>query len=227
MGKTGILIVEDEQDLVVMLKKRLVLEGYRVAHAASAEAGLDALRREKPDLVLLDVSLPGMNGLEFLKLLRRETSIPVIFLTGRAGELDRVLGLTLGADDYVVKPFSLPELVARIKAILGRSLAVRDGAGTLRVGGLEIDFARHEVRVEGRPCPLAPRELQILKLLVDAAGRALTRESLIEVLWGVDDGAEVSTRAIDQHVARLRRKLRGEGPRIVTVKNAGYRIDLR
>ncbi|MDE2492256.1 MAG: response regulator transcription factor [Elusimicrobia bacterium] len=224
MDKTKILAVDDEKDLLLGLKARLQREGYLVHCASSAESGLLAARAERPDLVLLDIELPGMDGLEMFRRLRAETSVPVIFLTGRAAELDRVLGLRLGADDYVAKPFSLDELSARVAAVLRR--ARPEPSGARRFGALEVDLPRREVRVNGRPRALAPSELRVLSLLIEADGRALDREDLLRGLWGVDRSAELSTRAVDQHVARLRRKLLTEKERIVTVKSSGYRLRL-
>lgn len=225
MSKAKILMVDDDEDLALMLKMHLMKMGYGVVHANTAENGLEAVRLHRPDLILLDVVLPEMDGLQLIQILRRESSAPVIFLSSQGAELERVLGLRLGADDYVTKPFSVPELEARIQAVLQRASGRRAGS-PMRAGGLEVDLERHEVRVNGRHRDLAPREFQLLTLLIRAEGKVVSRESALKELWGVDDGFEVSTRIVDQHVARLRRKLLSERERIVTVANCGYRIRL-
>lgn len=224
MGRAKILVVDDDAGTVRILKSRLGREGFEVLGAASAEAGLKTMRQERPDLILLDLTLPKMDGLEMLAVLRRETSVPVIFLTGHGSEADKIVGLKLGADDYVVKPFSASELAARIQTVLRRAKPAKDGVGAFVAGGLEIDLDRHEVRVKGRYRELAPREFQILSLLLKAKGKVLSRDAIMESLWGLDEGSDVSTRTVDQHVARLRRKLLSESSRVATVKNYGYRL---
>ena len=225
MAKTKILMIEDAEDLVLLLKSHLNKEGYQFLHAGTAESGLAAARKHKPDLILLDVVLPGMDGLELIRILRRESSVPVIFLSSKAAEIDRVLGLKLGGDDYLTKPFSFAELEARIRAVLQRAKGPRDGS-LVRAGGLEVDLERHEVRVDGRYRELAPREFQMLKLLIEAEGKVVTRDDALRNLWGIDESFEVSSRIVDQHVARLRRKLLSEKDRVITVKRVGYRIRL-
>ena len=172
---------------------------------------------------MLDIVLPKMDGLEFLRVLRRESDVPVILLSGKRGEVDRIIGLKLGADDYVVKPFSLGELQARIAARLRRSSPAR-GKTTAAVDGIDVDFERHEVRVNGKPTRLAPKEFAVLKLLIEANGKVLSRDRLLEAIWGYDRGMELDTRTVDQHVARLRRKLGAQGKRIATVPNFGYKL---
>lgn len=228
MGQS-ILIVDDEKDMVEALGMRLTGEGYRISRAANAEQGLAEARRSRPDLILLDVGLPQMDGLELISILRRDRETPVIFLSGRNREEDRILGMKMGADDYVTKPFSMDELLARVRAILRRASGTAEKADSavMSLGGLDIDLERHEVRVNGRFRSLTPREFELMKLLLKAKGRVLTRPALLETLWGISDGREIYTRTIDQHVARLRRKLRPEGKRIVTVKNYGYRLVTR
>lgn len=228
MAKTTILVVEDERAILYVLSSNLRREGFEVFTAKSAELGLTLARKHKPDLILLDVMLPKMDGLEMIGILRQESQVPVLFLTAKKSEVDRVLGFKLGADDYVTKPFSIEELLARIKAILNRVAPKPDGdMRGLRLGGLEVDFDRHEVRVKGKPRRLAPREFQLLKLLIEAKGKVLSRDLLLERIWGYDKSMNISTRTVDQHVARLRRKLLGEKDRIATVTNAGYQIKLR
>jgi len=226
VAQEKLLVVEDDRNLVKLLKYNLEKEGWRVVAAADGEAGLAALRKEKPDLVVLDGMMPKLDGFEFLKIIRRETRVPVIMLTARKEEMDRVLGLELGADDYVTKPFGVRELVARVKALLRRAAPVSESApgGVLRAGGITLDPERYEVSVKGKAVALTTKEFEFLKLLLSAGGRALTRDQLLEKVWGYDRSMEIDTRTIDQHVARLREKLGPEGSLVATVKNVGYRI---
>ena len=226
MPKEKILIVEDEKDLVKILKYNLEKDGYRVAVANDGEAGLAAFRRDKPGLVILDVMLPKLDGFEFCKIVRQESKIPVLMLTAKTEEVDRILGLELGADDYVTKPYSVREVMARVKAILRR---VSDGEGEkefLRAGELEVDLERYVTKVKGETIALSSKEFEFLKCLLSAKGRVLTRDQLLERVWGYDDAMQIDTRTVDQHIARLREKLGVEAGRIVTVKNVGYRIRL-
>ncbi|MDP3542370.1 MAG: response regulator transcription factor [Elusimicrobiota bacterium] len=226
VAREKLLVVEDDKNLVKLLKYNLEKEGWRVLTAADGEAGLSALRKERPDLVVLDAMMPKLDGFEFLKVVRRESRVPVLMLTARKEEMDRVLGLELGADDYVTKPFGVRELVARVKALLRRAAPAADsGPGSvLRAGGIVLDPERYEVSVRGKPVALTTKEFEFLKLLLSASGRALSRDVLLEKVWGYDRSMEIDTRTIDQHVARLREKLGLEGPLIATVKNVGYRI---
>src|ERR1700758_5368792 len=208
--KEKILIVEDEADLVKLLRHGLEKEKFRVTSAKDAETGLKMVRKEKPDLILLDVMLPKMDGLEFLRTIRSEVDIPILLLTAKRSEMDRILGLKLGADDYIVKPFSLAELQARIATHLRRhAAAATDGAAkkSVAVGEIAIDFERHETTVKGHVVYLAPKEFAILKLLIEANGKVLSREQLLRLIWGHDEDVEIDTRTVDQHIARLRRKL--------------------
>jgi DNA-binding response OmpR family regulator len=221
--KAKILIIEDEKDLTKLLKYNLEKEGQQVLVALDGVAGLSEFQKEQPDLVILDLMLPKMDGLQVCRAIRKESSAPIIMLTAKKEETDRIVGLEMGADDYITKPFSIRELVARVKAILRRVSPTEEqkGKGT-HLGSLRIDFERHEVRVNSQEVPLSPREFQFLKLLVEAEGRVLSRNQLVETVWKAE--AEIDTRTVDQHIARLRRKLGPEGDRIVTVKSVGYRI---
>lgn len=220
-----LLLVEDDKDLVRLIKYNFDKEGYHVVHASDGETGLALARKEKPDLVILDVMLPKLDGLEFCRLFRQESKTPIIFLTAKKSEVDRILGLKLGGDDYVTKPFSVGELIARVAAVLRRASGTgQDEAPPLRAGQLEVDLARHEVRVKGQTVALTPKEFEFLKALVEADGKVLSRDQLLEKIWGYDRSMEIDTRTVDQHIARLRRKLKGEGFRIATVTNAGYRL---
>ena len=226
MAQEKILVVEDDKNLVKLVKYNLEKEGYRVVAAGDGEAGIAALRKERPDLVMLDAMLPKLDGFECLKIIRRETRVPVLMLTARKEEMDRVLGLELGADDYVTKPFGVRELLARVKALLRRASPSAESApgGLLKAGGIELDPERYEVRVRGKALTLTTKEFEFLKLLLQSGGRALTRDQLLEKVWGYDRSMEIDTRTIDQHVARLREKLGPEGAVVATVKNVGYRI---
>ena len=224
MAQEKILVVEDDKDIVRLLKYNLEKEGYRVVSAGDGEAGLAAARKERPELFILDVMVPKLDGFELLKILRRESRAPVLMLTARKEEVDRVLGLELGADDYVTKPFGVRELLARVKALLRRAGPAEAAASVLRSGGIELDVERYEVRVRGKNVPLTTKEFEFLKLLLQAGGRALSRDQILEKVWGYDRSMEIDTRTVDQHVARLREKLGPEAARVATVKNVGYRI---
>ena len=219
-----ILLVEDEKDIAFVLSALLRKEGFEVRNAKNGAVGLALARKHKPDLVISDIRMPKMNGHEMIRQLRGESSVPVLFLTARRDEADRVRGFMLGADDYLTKPFSMAELVCRVRALLRRSRRAATPPARAHAGGLEIDFERHEVRVNGKLKHLAPREFQLLKLLLQGQGKVLSREGLLKEIWGYDEGLGISTRTVDQHVARLRRTLASEKQRIITVKNFGYRF---
>ncbi len=222
-----VLIVEDEPDIRGLLAFHLEREGYQVATCRSGTEALSMVGDSPPDLLLLDLMLPGLDGLEVCRRLRREprtASLPIVMLTAKREEVERVLGLELGADDYVVKPFSPKEVVARIRAVLRRSRPSSGDAPTA-VGNLVIDVARHTVHVDEVPVVLTPKEFDLLRALVEARGRVLSREFLLDRVWGYAAASEIESRTVDVHVRRLRVKLRGEGHRIATVKGAGYRLD--
>ena len=221
-----ILIVEDEKDIARMIDYNLKKEGYRTVLAHDGPSGAAAADRERPDLVLLDIMLPGLDGLEVLKRLRSDgRSLPVILLTAKSEETDKVVGLELGADDYITKPFAVKEMLARVKSVLRRASVQPDKAARFKDGGFEIDFQKITVLVKGRPVELTAKEFVLLKALVSAGGKMLSREALLESAWGMDASLEVETRTVDVHIGTLRRKLKGEGARIVTVKNFGYRFE--
>jgi DNA-binding response OmpR family regulator len=224
--KGSVLLVEDDQDLLWMLADKLQEEGFRVLKTTAGEEGLKLARKHRPDMIMLDIALPSMDGLELIQILRQETSIPILFLTARNTELDRLLGFRLGAADYISKPFSLEEVAARAKAILrlAGSKPERPWKGPRIFGKLEVSLEKHEVRVNGRFAALAPKEFEILKLLIEADGVVLSREQFLKAVWNYDSNMDISTRSIDQHVAQIRRKLKSEGRRIVTVKNFGYKF---
>jgi DNA-binding response OmpR family regulator len=225
MPNQKILIVEDEKDLIKVLKYNLEKEGYKTIIAQNGEAGLTAFKKEKPDLVLLDVMLPKLDGFEFCRIVRKDSKTPIIMLTAKIEEVDRVLGLELGADDYVTKPFSVRELLARIRAIFRRSQQPAEEKTVVRAGELEIDLERYTVAVAKEPVKLSSKEFEFLRCLVQAQGKVLSRDHLLEKIWGYDRGMDIDTRTVDQHIARLREKLGSEAGRILTIKNVGYRFD--
>jgi two-component system alkaline phosphatase synthesis response regulator PhoP len=220
-----VLIIEDEKDIVRLLKYNLEKEGYSAISAYDGESGLDMARKEKPDLVILDLMLPKKDGMDVCREIRKDSMVPIIMLTAKREELDRILGLELGADDYVTKPFSVRELVARVKTILRRSRPESKTEQAFTAGQIQADFSRYTVSVKGKPVNLSSKEFEFLKILIQANGKALTRDQLLEQVWGHDPSFEIDTRTIDQHIARLRDKLGPEAKRVITVKNVGYRFD--
>jgi len=223
MSGEKILIIEDEKDLVKVLKYNLQKEGYLVISSYDGADGLERFRKEKPDLVILDLMLPKMDGYEFCKIVRGESQAPIIMLTAKKEEADRVIGLEIGADDYITKPFSVRELLARIKTILRRR-EVKTDKTVLRAGGIEMDLDTYEVHVKGKRTALSSKEFELLKHLLSARGKVITREQLLERVWGVNESMEIETRTVDQHVARLRKRMGKEAERILTIKNVGYRL---
>ena len=225
MPKT-ILIVEDERDLLDMLEFNLRREGYTTRRAPSGAAGIAAAALEPPpDLVLLDLMLPDISGTEVCKRLReseRTCTTPIIMLTARSAELDRVLGFEVGADDYVTKPFSVRELLLRVRAILRRTTTSTHEPTGLRLGTLEIDTASHRVRVRGKEVRLTALESRLLTTLASRAGRVQTRDTLLSDVWGMHAG--LTTRTVDTHVTRLRKKLGEAGAYIETLRGVGYRF---
>ena len=218
-----IVLVEDDQNIADLVELYLREEGFRVVQARDGEAGLRAVRDQRPRLVILDVGLPGeVDGLAVCRKLRADGGLPVLMLTARDGEIDRVLGLEMGADDYVTKPFSPRELVARVRAILRRSEAPARERAEIAVGSVEVDVARREVRVHGQVVALATREFDLLKFLAENSGLALTRQQLLDGVWGPDWYGD--ERTVDVHVRQLRKKL-GEALPLSTVWGVGYRLD--
>jgi len=227
--KEKILIVEDEKDIVKMLDYNLKKEGFRTLSAYDGEYALDLAVREHPNLVILDLMLPGMDGLEVCRELKKEnktSSIPIIMLTAKGQESDKIVGLELGADDYITKPFSPRELIARIKAVLRRGKDKEKLPEILKTGDLSIDFSRILVFVKGKPIELTAKEFELLTTLIKAKGRVLSRDYLLDAIWGFDNAIEIQTRTVDVHIRTLRKKLKSEAERIITVKNYGYRFQL-
>ena len=225
MPEKTVLIVEDEDNLVEALRYNLEREGYNVLTARDGDAGVSTSRKADPDLVLLDVMLPKLDGFEVCRILRRETNTPIIMLTARGEEVDRIVGLELGADDYVTKPFSMRELLVRIRNILRRSGPV-EAPGRLRAGRLEVDLNSYTATLGGRRLELKPREFGLLALLMGNKGRVLTRNQILERLWGYDFIGD--PRTVDVHVRWLREKIEVEPSKpklIATVRSVGYRFD--
>lgn len=220
-----VLVIEDEPALCLSLSDRLASEGYEVAVATDGDEGYERARQEPFDLILLDVMLPGRSGFDVCRDLRREgVDTPVLMLTARGEVLDRVLGLKLGADDYLVKPFETVELLARIEALLRRAQPDTEG-GTFAFGDVRIDFRRIEVTRAGETVELSALEFRLLRYLVEHRGEVLSRDRLLDEVWGYD--ADVYSRTVDQHVATLRRKIETDSrhPRhIVTVHGMGYKL---
>jgi len=224
---TRVLVVEDEESFSEALAYMLRKEGYEVALAATGPAALEEFDRSGADLVLLDLMLPGLPGTEVCRQLRQRSKVPVIMLTAKDGEVDKVVGLELGADDYVTKPFSSRELVARIRAVLRRGSDLEELLpGTVEAGPVRMDVERHVVTVDGRSAPMPLKEFDLLELLMRNAGRVLTRMQLIDRVWGSDYVGD--TKTLDVHVKRLRAKIEPDpaNPRhLVTVRGLGYKFE--
>jgi phosphate regulon transcriptional regulator PhoB len=222
-----VLVVEDEPDIRDLLAFHLERDGYQVTRATTGLEALRQLRAAPPDLVILDLMLPELDGLEVCRRLRADpatAALPVIMLTAKGDEVDRVVGLEMGADDYVVKPFSPKEMLARVRAVLRRAQAPLSGP-SLAVGGITLNGATHQAAVSGQTLTLTPKEFDLLRALLEARGRVLSREFLLDRVWGYARAGEIESRTVDVHVRRLRAKLGSEGERILTVKNVGYRLD--
>lgn len=218
-----ILVVDDEPKVARLARDYLEKNGFRVLTAADGQSALATARREKPDLVILDLMLPQIDGREVCRILRRESDVPIIMLTALSEEIDQVTGLEIGADDYITKPFSVRALVARVRALLRRTHGEVKSPAIVRVGGLEIDTKKHTVTYKGDPFKLTPNEFKLLQLLVSRPGQTLTREQLLNDLHGA---ASSTDRSVDSHIKNLRRKLEdvsGE-TMIETVYGIGYRF---
>lgn len=227
----SVLVVDDEPSFVDALRVSLSREGYRVYVAGDGPEALRVFGAEKPDLVLLDVMLPGMSGIDVCRMIRRTSRTPIIMLTARGAEIDTVVGLEVGADDYVTKPYRLRELLARMSAVLRRvdpySAADPNGVA-VEIGGVRLDPASHEVWVEGEVVALPLKEFELLRLLMENAGRVVTREHLIDAVWGHDYRGDAKT--LDVHIKRLRGRVersRLAPERITTIRGLGYRYERR
>jgi len=226
MGDPRILIIEDEPDLLRGLELNLKAEGYIVLTASRGDTGLEQALRERPELVLLDIMLPGMSGLDVCRELRAKGfDAPIIMLTARAEEVDRVVGLEIGADDYVTKPFGIRELLARIRVRLRRHAPATNGDSKLRFGEIEVDFERHEALRRGQRVDLTGKEFEVLRLLASHRGEIVTRDRLLDEVWGYE--TYPTTRTVDNHILRLRQKLEEDpgNPRyILSIYGEGYKF---
>jgi len=221
-----ILIIEDEPDMVLGLRKNLEWDGFEVIAAADGEAGLAGALSERPDLILLDLMLPRLSGLDVCRRLRKSgVNTPVIMLTARGQEIDKILGLEIGADDYVTKPFSVRELIARVRALLRRSAREEPHPDVYRFDDIELNFERHQAQKRGQPLELSPREFGMLKYFLQHRGETVTRDQLLDEVWGYDNFP--LTRTVDNHIARLRQKIENnpaEPEHIITVHRVGYKF---
>ncbi len=226
MARERVYVVEDEPDIAEVLRYNLAKEGLRVDVERRGDRALEAIRRDPPDLVVLDLMLPGLDGLEITRTLKRDAAtaaLPIVMLTARGEEMDRIVGLELGADDYIAKPFSPREVVLRVKAVLRRVDGRGGDAGQpLVVGGVDLDPAAHRARVRGREVTLTATEFRLLKVLMERRGRVQSRGQLLADVWGYSE--DVDSRTVDTHIRRLRRKLGPEADRIETLIGVGYRM---
>jgi DNA-binding response OmpR family regulator len=221
-----VLVVDDEPTLVAALRYNLEREGFQVLEAGDGETALQVARTQSPDLVILDVLLPGLDGFEVCRRLRRESAVPIIMLTAKGEETDRVVGLELGADDYVPKPFSMRELLARVRALLRRAEGSTAQGETIVSGDLRLDLRRRQVFRNDIPLPLKPKEFDLLAFFMRHRGRAFTREELLDRVWGYEYAGD--TRTVDVHVRWLREKIEetpGKPTRIITIRGTGYRFE--
>jgi len=232
MPETTVLVVEDEDSFIDALTVGLKREGFRVHLARDGAEALEVFDAVQPDLVLLDVMLPKLSGIDVCRELRTRTKVPIIMVTAKGSEIDTVVGLEVGADDYVTKPYRLRELVARMRAVMRRaplveSLPLNSSGGSIDVGDVSVDPERHEVSIRGEPVNLPLKEFELLTLLVDNAGLVLSRDTLIDRIWGLDYVGD--TKTLDVHIKRLRSKVE-EDPsaptRIVTIRGLGYKFEV-
>jgi DNA-binding response OmpR family regulator len=222
-----ILVVDDEPHIVELVRYNLAQEGFEVSTAYDGRDAIEKATKDTPDLVILDLMLPYVDGLEVCRHIRRESSVPILILTAKHGEQERVVGLELGADDYVTKPFSPRELVARVRAILRRTAREKErpSATPVGIGGLVLDPTTHEVRLHGRAIDLTTKEFDLLQLLLSHPNRVFTRDFLLEHIWGYDYFG--STRTVDMHISRLREKIEDDPNTptyIMTVRGVGYKL---
>jgi len=221
-----ILIVEDDRTLLNVLKYNLTKEGYSVVTAVDGVEALEVARRDKPDFIILDIMLPKMSGFEVCRILRKEMTVPILMLTAKTEEVDKVVGLEIGADDYMTKPFSMRELLARIRAMLRRVEMQVPTTGTLKLGDIEIDISRHTITKGGNILSLTPKEFDLLAFLAKNKGLVFSRDQLLEKIWGYDYPGD--TRTVDVHIRWLREKLEdnpAKPKRLVTVRGVGYKLE--
>ncbi len=222
MSKETILVVDDEQNIIELVRLYLEQDGYRVEAANNGRAALDKIKPLDPALMILDLMLPEIDGWEVCRRVRAHSDLPIIMLTARDDDVDKIVGLELGADDYLTKPFNPRELVARVRAILRRSERAAAPTKVIRLGDLTIDPARREVTVAGQPVDLRTKEFDCLQTLAEHKGIVLSREKLLELAWGYDFAGQ--TRTVDVHVAHLRKKLNHSTAQIETVTGVGYKL---
>lgn len=221
----NILLIDDDKDLIAALELKLKKEGFKVETASDGESAIKNIRLKVPDLLVLDVNMPGMSGMDVCKLLRSENrtaDVPIIMLTARDDEIDRVLGLEFGADDYITKPFNTRELVLRIKSVLKRVYAPPEKKDQFQYGCLSVNLANHAVMVKNEEVALTLTEFKLLARLIESPGKIKPRDVLLEQIWEYGDG--VFSRTIDTHIQRLRSKLKDAGEYIETVRGVGYRF---
>ena len=220
-----ILVVDDEPDAIELIRFNLKASGYEVLTAEDGEEALAKARKFSPDMILLDVMLPEIDGLEVCKVLRRDpatASLPIIMLTAKASEIDRVLGLEFGADDYVTKPFSPRELMLRVRNLLKRKESSKEEVERFQVRDIELDVSKYEVKIMGQPIDLTPTEFKLLQILMERKGRVQSRDRLLQDVWGYDQ--LIDTRTVDTHVRRLREKMGEAADYVTTVRGVGYRL---
>ena len=224
-----ILIVEDDRNLLNTLEYNLLKERYEVVTATDGAQALEVARREKPDLIILDIMLPGINGFEVCRILRKEMTTPILMLTAKADETDKIVGLEIGADDYMTKPFSLRELMARVRAMLRRTKMVQETdveEALLRVGDIQVDIGRHQARLGESTLDLTPKEFELLAFLARNKGLVFSREQLLEKVWGYEYAGD--TRTVDVHIRWLRQKIEADpaNPRyFITIRGTGYKLE--
>jgi DNA-binding response OmpR family regulator len=222
-----ILIIEDDPGILLSLKDEFESEGYTVSTAEDGEKGLEIAKKQKPDLIILDIMLPVLDGYEVCKRLRMEgDTTPIIMLTVKDKEIDRVLGLELGADDYVTKPFSLRELMARVKAVLRRTEERAKGLATYSFAQIELDFRKYEAKKKGKKLELTPLEFQMLKLFIQKKEQVLSRDDFLDKIWG-EDNTYVSFRTVDSHIANIRKKIEDDPSKpkhIISIRGVGYKF---
>ncbi len=235
MTGSKVLIVEDDQALLSVLRYNFSKEGYDVATAVDGVHALEAARSEKPELIVLDIMLPKLDGLDVCRILRKEMRVPIIMLTAKTEEIDKVVGLEIGADDYVTKPFSTRELLARVRAMLRRTEMLKQDASSLsgepspsaiKVGDLEVDLAHHRVSLGSSILDVSPKEFDLLAFLVGNRGRVFSRDRLLEKVWGYDYAGD--TRTVDVHIRWLRQKVEVDAAhpkRLLTVRGVGYKFE--
>lgn len=218
-------MVDDEPDAIELIRFNLKASGYEVLTAEDGEEALAKARKFSPDMILLDVMLPEIDGLEVCKILRRDpatASLPIIMLTAKASEIDRVLGLEFGADDYVTKPFSPRELMLRVRNLLKRKESSKEEVERFQVRDIELDVSKYEVKIMGQPIDLTPTEFKLLQILIERKGRVQSRDRLLQDVWGYDQ--LIDTRTVDTHVRRLREKMGEAANYVATVRGVGYRL---